>query len=260
MTGPRLEARTVSFGYGASPVLRDVSLQIVPGALTALVGPNGSGKSTLLAALARLLRPQSGEVLLDGAAIAKLPTKQVARRLGVLPQNPPLPESITAFELVARGRHPHLGTFGSMGEADLAAIEQAMRATGTHELAGRPVDALSGGQRQRCWIAMALAQETPLILMDEPTAFLDWRYQVEVLDLLRSLTRDHGRTVIVALHELNLAASHADQIVFFKDGRVQGAGPTGQVCRAALIREVFGLEVLAMPHPLTGRPVFAPIA
>jgi len=260
MVAPRLQALDISFAYGATPILKGVSLSIVPGALTALVGPNGSGQSTLLGALARLLRPAAGEVLLDGKAIARQPTRDVARRLGVLPQNPPLPEAITGFELVSRGRFPHRGAFGALGEADLRAVEDAMRATGTLELAGRPVDALSGGQRQRCWIAMVLAQETPIILLDEPTAFLDLRYQVEVLDLLRRLTTEHGRTIVVALHELNLAASHADQMVFFKDGAVLGAGPAESTCTPALIEAVFGLKVLALRHPQTGRPVFVPAA
>lgn len=255
-----LSAQDVSFAYGATPILRGVSLEIAPQRLTALVGPNGSGKSTLLGALARLLRPGSGEVLLDGKAIARLPTREVARRLGILPQNPPLPEAITAFDLVSRGRFPHRGAFGGLGKADLVAIETAMRATSTLPLARRPVDALSGGQRQRCWIAMALAQETPIILLDEPTAFLDLRYQVEVLDLLRALTVDHGRTIVVALHELNLAASHADQMVFFRNGAVIDAGPTEVVCTAGMIEEVFGLKVLALTHPQTGRPVFVPRA
>ncbi|WP_160000447.1 ABC transporter ATP-binding protein [Roseomonas sp. 18066] len=255
---PRLRAVDLSFGYGAAPVLRQVSLDIAPGQLTVLVGPNGSGKSTLLGALARLLRPGSGAVLLDGQAIARRPTREVARILGVLPQNPPLPEAITVHELVARGRFPHRGTFGGLGPADHAAIEAALRATGTLDLARRPVEALSGGQRQRCWIAMALAQETPLILLDEPTAFLDWRYQVEVLDLLRALTREHGRTIVVALHELNLAASHADRVVFFRDGRVVAEGPVAEACTAATIEAVFGLKVLCLDHPRTGRPVFVP--
>jgi iron complex transport system ATP-binding protein len=253
-----LTAKEVSFAYGRTPVLRGVDVEIQPGKLTALVGPNGSGKSTLLSALARIHAVSGGAVHLDGADIAGLPTRAVARRLSILPQNPPLPEAITAFDLVSRGRHPHRGRFGGWSEADRLAVEAAMRRTGTEEFAARPVDSLSGGQRQRCWIAMALAQETAVILLDEPTAFLDLRYQIEVLDLLHTLTRDLGRTVVVALHDLSLAASHADQMIFFRDGAVCGAGATETVCTPSLIESVFGVPVIVMPHPETGHPVVLP--
>ena len=255
-----LKTIDVEFAYGDSAVLKKVSVEIVPHALTALVGPNGSGKSTLLSALARFLRVTGGAVELDGEAIDRQPTKAVARKLAILPQNPPLPEAITAFELVSRGRYPHIGFFGAWSEADVSAVDTAMQMTGVAEFADRPVAGLSGGQRQRCWIAMALAQQTPIILLDEPTSFLDLRYQLEILRLLQALARDHGRTVVIALHDLNLAAAHADQMIFFKDGRVQGAGATNDVCTAKLIRSVFEVDVIAMPHPQSGRPVFIPQA
>lgn len=256
--GSRLKARDVEFAYLGTPVLRGVSAQIVTGSLTALVGPNGSGKSTLLSTLARFLAPSAGAVTLDGRAIGALPTKAVARELAILPQSPPLPENITVFELVSRGRYPHLGFMGLLGTRDIELVEAAMAMTGVRELAARPVDGLSGGQRQRAWIAMALAQETPIILLDEPTSALDLRFQLEILELLRTLTRQHGRTVVAALHDLNLAAAHADQIIFFRDGAIRAAGPTREVCTPQTIEAVFGVTMLSMPHPETGRPFFMP--
>ena len=257
---PALSADDASFAYGAEEVLRRVRLAVAPHCFTALVGPNGSGKSTLLGLLGRLLRPSGGAVRLDGAAIGRLPTKELARRLGILPQNPQPAERMTVFDLVSRGRYPHQGLFGSWTEADFQAVETAMALTGTAQLAERPVDALSGGQRQRCWIAMALAQETSVILLDEPTAFLDLRYQLEILRLLRMLTDEADRTVVAAVHDLNLAAAHADRMIFMKDGQIAAEGPVDEVCTPALIRSVFGIAVHRIAHPDTGRPVFLPAA
>jgi iron complex transport system ATP-binding protein len=248
----------VEFGYGESQVLRKVSAGIVPEQVTALVGPNGSGKSTLLAALARFLTPSSGCVELDGQPINAQPTKLVARQLAILPQSPPIPEGTTVFELVSRGRYPHLGVLGRWGESDLAAINDAMEMTGVHAFAERPVHSLSGGQRQRCWIAMALAQQTPILLLDEPTSALDLRYQLEILTLLQQLSRLRKRTVVVALHDLNLAAAYADQMIFFRNGAVHGAGATRDICTPELISQVFDVAVDVLTDARTGRPVFVP--
>lgn len=255
---PRLRAVDVEFAYAGTQVLRRVSAEIAPGRVTALVGPNGSGKSTLLSALARFLRPSAGVVELDGRAIQSQPTREVARKLAILPQSVPLSDSITVFELVSRGRYPHLGRLGRWTDADLAEVEEAMRLTGVLEFAERPLDGMSGGQRQRAWIAMALAQATPIILLDEPTSALDLRYQLEILGLLRRISRAHARTIVLAMHDLNLAASHADQMIFFREGRVHGAGPTAEICDAALVEAVFGVRVLTLRHPRTGHPVFVP--
>lgn len=253
-----LTARELTFSYGKTKILKRVSAAIVPGQLTALVGPNGSGKSTLLAALARFLSPSSGSVELDGRPIFSLPTKAVARKLAILPQSPPIPEGITVFELVSRGRYPHTGLLGLWSAADLAAIDKAMSLTGVRDFADRQVNGLSGGQRQRCWIAMALAQETAILLLDEPTSALDLRYQLEVLALLQNLSSRHGRTIVIALHDLNLAAAHADQMIFFRQGIVHGSGATRDVCTAAAIEAVFDVAVDVLVDPRTKRPVFVP--
>lgn len=254
----RLSARDVAFSYGRTEILKQVSAAISPGRLTALVGPNGSGKSTLLAALARFLTPSGGVVELDGQPILSQPSKAVARKLAILPQSPSIPEGITVFELVSRGRFPHSGLFGLWSAADLSAIDAAMAMTGVMDFAGRPVSGLSGGQRQRAWIAMALAQETPVLMLDEPTSALDLRYQLEILALLRDLCRRHGRTVVIALHDLNLAAAHADEMIFFLQGKVYGAGATEDVCTAAVIEAVFDIAVDVLCDPRTARPVFVP--
>jgi iron complex transport system ATP-binding protein len=255
---PTLSAHGVSYGYAGVPVLHDLTLAIQPGRLTALVGPNGSGKSTLLSLLARLDAPGAGQVRLGETSISSQPTRQVARQIALLPQNPIVPEAVTVFDLVSRGRYPHQTMLQRWTAADTEAVETAMAMTGTLEFAGRPVNALSGGQRQRCWIAMALAQQTDIILLDEPTSALDLHFQLEILDLLHGLTRDHGRTIIIVLHDLNLAASHADRMVFLKDGRIAADGDTSEVCTAATVEAVFGVPVHVLPHPETGRPVFAP--
>ncbi|TRW99383.1 ABC transporter ATP-binding protein [Paracoccus sp. M683] len=255
---PPLETRELGAGYGGTAVLKQVSLLVAPQRMTVLAGPNGSGKSTLLTALARLLRPQSGAVLLDGQQIASLPTRAVAQRLGLLPQNPLTPEGLTVQDLVARGRYPHQGFLRQWSKADEAAVTSAMRITGTTEFADRPVESLSGGQRQRVWIAMALAQETGIVLLDEPTTYLDLRYQVEVMELLASLVHHHGRTIVTVLHDLNFALQFADRIAFLKDGQLARMIEDPTDCDADLVRAIFGTEVVALRHPRTGLPVFVP--
>lgn len=255
-----LEAGQIRAGYGGTVVLDGVSLSVPSRRMTALVGPNGSGKSTLLSVLARLLRPHGGSVLLDGRALDTMATREIARHLGLLPQSPLVPEGLSVYDLVSRGRYPHQGFLRQWTAADEQAVEHALAVTGTRDFAARPVDSLSGGQRQRCWIAMALAQETPVILFDEPTTFLDLHYQVEVMALLASLTHEHGRTVVAVLHDLNFALQYADRLVFLKDGRIRHVVEHPADCTAQMIRDVFATEVVQLAHPETGMPVFLPAA
>lgn len=257
---PLLHARGVTADYGAGPVLDDVDLLVPEGRLTVLVGPNGSGKSTLLATLARLMRPRRGAVLLDGRDIFGLPTRAVARRVGLLPQSPLVPEGLSVHDLVARGRYPHQSLLRQWSAADEAAVTRALTVTGTLDLADRPVDGLSGGQRQRCFIALALAQETGILLFDEPTSFLDLRYQIDVMELIAALPRDHGRTAVAVLHDVNFALNYADRLVFLKHGRIHAVVEPAVSCSAALVAEVFETPVVATTHPQTGVPVFLPAA
>lgn len=253
----RLEARALHAGYPGAPVLRGVDLAVPTGAMTVLVGPNGCGKSTLLRALGRILAPAAGEVRLDGRPIGDWPTRAVARRLALLPQGPAAPEGLTVRELVAQGRYPHLVFLRGPSAADAAAVGRALAATGLEALADRPLDALSGGQRQRAWIAMTLAQETDLILLDEPTTFLDLKVQVDVMACLAGIARS-GRTLVVVLHELNVAAAFADHLVMMRDGRIAAAGTPAAVMTPATLRAVFDLEAEVIADPLSGRPVCLP--
>ncbi|GGL71342.1 ABC transporter ATP-binding protein [Wenxinia marina] len=255
---PALSARSLSVGYGGLPVLARVDLDIARGEMTALVGPNGCGKSTLLKALARVLRPSAGGVLLDDAPIAQLPTRTVARRLALLPQGPVAPEGLTVEELVRQGRFPHRTLLRPWSREDAAAVARALAQTGLQGLAGRPVATLSGGQRQRAWIAMVLAQDTPLVLLDEPTTFLDLKVQVDLMALLSRIVREDGRTMVLVLHELNLASAFADRIVMMRDGRIVRDGTPRAVMQPGILREVFGLEADVITDPATGRPVCLP--
>ena len=247
-------------GYGGQRIVNDVNLTLPVGKMTVLAGANGSGKSTLLNTIARMLKPLGGGVRLDGRDIHQQPTKQVARQLGLLPQSPLTPEGLTVFELVSRGRYPWQGLIRQWSPEDECAVEEALRLTGTLEYAHLTVDSLSGGQRQRCWIAMALAQQTPTILLDEPTTWLDLRYQVEILELLQQLTREHGRTVITVLHDLNFAVNYADTLVFMKQGRVAGVINDSQDCTPALIKQVFDVDVQMLHNPQSGKPLFMPFS
>lgn len=248
----------LSAGYGKQIIVDDISLTIPAKKMTVLVGANGSGKSTLLTTIARMLAPLGGSVMLDGKSIHQQPTKAVARQLGMLPQSPLLPEGLTVFELVSRGRYPWQNFMRQWSDADEAAVEQALQLTGTAEFAHLPVDSLSGGQRQRCWIAMALAQQTQTILLDEPTTFLDLRYQVEILELLHDLTRLHGRTVVVVLHDLNFAVNYADMLVFMKQGRLLGVTGENENCTPEMIKAAFDVDVQMSINPLTQKPFFMP--
>lgn len=254
----RLSARDVTLAYDRRVVVDRLSLDIPDGEITVVIGPNACGKSTLLRALARLVRPDRGTVVLDGESIHRLPTKQVARRLGLLPQSPIAPDGILVTDLVARGRTPHQSVFQQWSVADEHAVRAALDATGTTDLANRTVDELSGGQRQRVWIAMALAQDTGLLLLDEPTTFLDITHQVEVLDLLAELNRRDGRTVVVVLHDLNLACRYAHHIVAMHGGRIVAHGAPHDVITAETVRTVFGLESIVIPDPLSGTPLVIP--
>ncbi|QDO86969.1 ABC transporter ATP-binding protein [Ornithinimicrobium ciconiae] len=236
-----LQAQNLSLAYGKRSVVEGLNLDIPPGQVTAIVGPNGCGKSTALRGLARLLRPSAGQVLLDGTDIHTLPTKAVARRVGLLPQSPVVPEGITVAELVARGRHPHHGLLRQWSRDDDRVVAESLDRTHTTELAGRQVDQLSGGQRQRVWIAMALAQRTGLLLLDEPTSFLDIAHQVEVLDLVRDLAIEDGTTVVMVLHDLPLAARYADHLIAMRNGAIVAEGEPQDVVTAQTVCDVFGI-------------------
>ena len=258
--GPvRLAAERVTLAYDDRVVVRDLDLQLTEGSFTAIVGPNGCGKSTLLRALGRLLRPTSGQVLLDGRAIARTPTREVAKVLGLLPQAPIAPEGLTVADLVARGRHPHQSWLRQWSRDDEAAVAEALTWTDMAELADRPVDELSGGQRQRAWISMALAQGTDLLLLDEPTTYLDLSHQIDVLELVGRLHAERGRTVVVVLHDLNLAARYADRLVAMKDGALVAAGTPGEVLTEDLLADVFDLEARILPDPVSGTPMVVPV-
>ena len=254
-----LNAKDLTLTYGQRCVLGGLSVRIPEGRITMIVGANACGKSTLLRGLSRLLKPAGGAVTLDGKDIHARPARELARTLGLLPQHPSAPDGITVRDLVGRGRYPHQGFFRSWSEKDDAAVQRALEATGTLALAGRDVDELSGGQRQRVWIAMALAQETDVLLLDEPTTYLDLAHQVEVLDLVTDLNRSRGTTVAIVLHDLNLAARYADHVIAMKDGAVAAVGSPADVVTEELVRDVFGLESRVIPDPVSGTPLIIPI-
>ncbi|MEM9609664.1 MAG: ABC transporter ATP-binding protein [Actinomycetota bacterium] len=253
-----MRATGVRLAYGDDVVVESLDVEIPDGQITIIVGPNACGKSTMLRALARLLKPTEGQVILDGQEIHSLPTKEVARRLGLLPQAPIAPEGILVVDLVARGRTPHQRLFQHWSKQDERAVRRALRATGTLDLAERPVDELSGGQRQRVWIAMALAQETELLLLDEPTTFLDVSHQVEVLGLVHDLNQLRGSTVVVVLHDLNLACRYANHMIMMRDGAIVAAGDPADIISAGSVEEVFGLECTVIDDPTSGTPLIIP--
>jgi iron complex transport system ATP-binding protein len=254
-----LTVENLALGYRERIVIEDLDLVIPTGRVTAIVGANACGKSTLLRSMSRLLAPRAGQVLLDGKQVHRLPAKELARTLGLLPQSPIAPEGITVSDLVGRGRHPHQRMLARWSTADDEAVAAALEATDTVDLADRSVDELSGGQRQRVWIAMALAQRTDILLLDEPTTFLDVSHQVEVLDLLTDLNRDRGTTIVMVLHDLNLAARYADHLIALADGRVHAVGDPHEVLTEDVVRDVFGLECSVIDDPVSGRPLMLPI-
>ncbi len=254
-----LAALDLTLGYGERTVIQGLDLPVPPGRITAIVGANACGKSTLLRSMSRLLAPRAGQVLLDGKQVHRTPAKELARLLGLLPQSPLAPEGITVADLVGRGRHPHQRVLSRWSAADDAAVAAALEATATLDLAERSVDELSGGQRQRVWIAMVLAQQTDVLLLDEPTTFLDVSHQIEVLDLLTDLNRARGTTIVMVLHDLNLAARYSDHLVALAGGTVHSAGVPGQVLTEACVREVFGLDARIITDPTSGRPLMLPL-
>lgn len=245
-------------GYAGRVVVDGVDVTIPSGRITVIVGANACGKSTLLKTMARILAPISGQVLLDGTPVGSIPTRALARRLGLLPQQPIAPEGITVADLVGRGRHPHQSLFHTTTASDRRIVEDSLLATRTAELADRSIDELSGGQRQRVWIAMALAQRTQVLLLDEPTTFLDLAHQVEVLDLLTDLNRERGTTIVMVLHDINLSARYADHIIAMKEGRVVAAGAPVEVVDAELVAEVFDLAADVITDPVSGTPLIVP--
>ncbi|WP_019855813.1 ABC transporter ATP-binding protein [Actinopolyspora mortivallis] len=255
----RLRARGVSLAYGERVVVDGLDLDVLDGGITGVIGPNGCGKSTLLRALGRLLQPRSGSVLLDGKRIHRMSTKEVARSLGMLPQSPVAPEGLCVADLVARGRHPHQTWYRQWSSDDERAVAEALELTGIGDLAERSVDELSGGQRQRAWLSMALAQRTDLLLLDEPTTYLDLSHQVDVLELIGRLHAESGRTVVMVLHDLNFAARYADRLVAMSAGRVAAEGPPHEVITESLLAEVFDLRARVIPDPVTGTPMVVPL-
>ncbi|MFD3642414.1 MULTISPECIES: ATP-binding cassette domain-containing protein [Streptomyces] len=258
-THHRLTAEGLTLGYGDRTVVDSLDLAVPPGRITVIVGANACGKSTLLRSMSRLLAPRAGRVVLDGKEVHRLPAKELARTLGLLPQSPVAPEGITVFDLVGRGRHPHQGIFSRWNEKDDAAVAAALEATHTEPLADRAVDELSGGQRQRVWIAMALAQQTDLLLLDEPTTFLDASHQIEVLDLLTDLNRSRGTTIVMVLHDLNLAARYADHLIALAGGGLHASGTPAEVLTEETVRAVFDLDSRIIEDPVSGRPLMLPI-
>ncbi|KSZ57336.1 ABC transporter [Rhodococcus pyridinivorans KG-16] len=256
---PRLVAEHISLGYGERLIVDDLDLSIPTGVVTTVIGPNGCGKSTLLRALSRLLKPRTGTVLLDGHDITTMRTREVARVLGMLPQAPVAPEGLTVADLVSRGRHPHQSWFRQWSSDDEDEVAIALDRTGIADLADRPIDELSGGQRQRAWISMALAQGTDILLLDEPTTYLDLAHSVEVLDLVDRLHSELGRTVVMVLHDLNLAVRYSDHLVVMKDGRVVASGVPSEVISVELLREVFDLDASVIDDPVSDRPLIVPI-
>ncbi|EGJ73333.1 putative ferric enterobactin transport ATP-binding protein [Streptomyces sp. Tu6071] len=254
-----LEARALHLGYARRSVVAGVSTALPTGKVTMIVGPNACGKSTLLRGLARLLSPTAGDVLLDGEDIHSVPSREVAARLGILPQTPVAPDGIRVLDLVGRGRYPHQGLFRRWSTEDDTAVAEALAATDTLDLADRPVDELSGGQRQRVWIAVALAQRTGILLLDEPTTYLDLPHQVDVLDLVTDLNRERGTTVVAVLHDLNLACRYGDHLIALREGRVVAEGAPAEVVTEDLVREVFAMDCRVVPDPVSGTPLVLPI-
>lgn len=257
---PSLRVQDLRVAYDDRVVIDGLDLEIPPGRITAIVGANACGKSTLLRTLARLLTPKSGTVYLDGRSIQDLPTRQVAQRLGILPQSPVAPEGMTVADLVGRGRAPHQSWWRQWSTSDEDAVRAALEATELTDLADRPVDELSGGQRQRAWIAMAVAQDTPVLLLDEPTTYLDLAHQIDVLDLVVDLNRADGRTVVMVLHDLPQACRYADHLIAMKAGRVVASGEPASVITEQLVDEVFDVRCQVTPDPVSGTPMVIPIS
>ncbi|MGP1909382.1 ABC transporter ATP-binding protein [Metabacillus sp. JX24] len=253
------KSEQISAGYENNLILHDVSLSIPSNKISIMIGANGCGKSTLLKTMARLIKPVSGQVTLNGKPISKIPPKQLARVLGLLPQSPIVPEGITVADLVGRGRYPHQTFLKGWTKKDYEAVAEAMEIMNITEFADRSIDELSGGQRQRVWIAMALAQQTDILFLDEPTTYLDITYQIEILDLLTDLNRKHGTTIVMVLHDINLSARYADHIFALQQGRLVAEGAPAEVITSTLIKDIFGLNCTVIPDPVSGSPSVVPI-
>jgi len=253
-----LRSENITLSYGANPVVINLSTGIRKGEITTILGPNGCGKSTLLRALARLMRPDGGSILLDGQEIHRLPTREVAKRMGLMQQQPIPPDGITVENLVRRGRYPHQGFLQPPSQQDTDAVENALRLTGIEDIRDRSIDQLSGGQRQRAWMAMAIAQETPLLLLDEPTTYLDIRHQMEILELVQRLNREAERTIVMVLHDVNEAARISDRIIALRDGQILCDGAPADVLDAPMLSSLYGIECDVFTHPLTGAPFCLP--
>ncbi|GHJ04039.1 ABC transporter [Streptomyces olivaceus] len=256
----RLTAENVTLAYDQRVIAKQLSVEIPDNSFTVIVGPNACGKSTLLRALSRMLKPSEGRVLLDGSVIQSTPAKQVARTLGLLPQSSIAPDGITVGDLVGRGRYPHQGLLRQWSTEDERVVQESMARTGISELAERYVDELSGGQRQRVWIAMALAQQTPLLLLDEPTTYLDIQHQIDVLDLCADLHEEQGRTLVAVLHDLNHAARYATHLIALREGKIIAEGAPKDIVTADLVERVFGLRCQVIDDPETGTPLVVPAA
>jgi iron complex transport system ATP-binding protein len=253
------QSEGITAGYDDRTILHDVSLSIPNNKISVIIGANGCGKSTLLKTMARLIKPTSGQVTLDGKPINKIPPKQLARVLGLLPQSPIVPEGITVADLIGRGRYPHQSFLKGWTKKDYEAVAEAMEIMNITEFADRSIDELSGGQRQRVWIAMALAQQTDILFLDEPTTYLDITYQVEILDLLTDLNRKRGTTIVMVLHDINLSARYADHIFALQKGRLVAEGEPSDVITSTLIEEIFGLNCTVVSDPVSGSPSVVPI-
>ena len=254
-----LHVKDVSVGYGERTVLDTLNVDIKRGAVTSIVGPNGCGKSTLLRTMSRLLNPTKGEIVLDGKSIHDIPTRKLATQLGLLPQTPIAPDGIVVADLVGRGRTPHQGILGRWSQQDYDIVAEALETTGISDLAERSIDELSGGQRQRVWIAMALAQRTDTLLLDEPTTYLDVKHQLDVLDLLTELNRDRGTTIVMILHDLNLAARYSDELVAVSGGKVFAHGHPREVITKENVKSVFGIDSVIITDPVSDQPAVMPI-
>ncbi|MCA2026306.1 iron-enterobactin ABC transporter ATP-binding protein [Enterobacter sp. K16B] len=258
-TTSRLRGENLTLGYGKKIIARDLTVAIPDGHFTAIIGPNGCGKSTLLRTLSRLMTPVEGNVFLDGEQIQRFPSKEVARRIGLLAQNATTPGDITVLELVSRGRYPHQPLFTRWRKEDEEAVNRAMRATGITDLALQSVDTLSGGQRQRAWIAMVLAQETAIMLLDEPTTWLDISHQIDLLELLSELNRTQGYTLAAVLHDLNQACRYATHLIALRDGEIMAQGAPKEIVTPELIARIYGMRCMIIDDPVAGTPLVVPL-
>lgn len=257
-TSKSLQTNNIVAGYDKKIVNNDISIRIPKNKISVIIGANACGKSTLLKTMARLIQPISGNITLSGTKISQIPSKELARSLGLLPQSPIVPEGITVADLVSRGRFPYQSFLKGMGKADYDAVEEALEIMGIANLADKAVDELSGGQRQRVWIAMALAQDTEILLLDEPTTYLDITYQVEILDLLTDLNRRKGTTIVMVLHDINLSARYADYIFALRSGKLIAEGSPSEIIDEELIKEVFDLDCSVISDPVSGTPFIIP--